>query len=153
MKRFLIWLWGQLDVFNDSPRKGDPVSLLVEETPSRLDEFHKATYAELYSAAWAIVAGPPPAQPGERKKYLALLSSTLPQKGAKIEFNERGEGRVLETDCVGHINIGMANLPVRVQWDPSRLCLKPTEQQSREFYVRLMGGQIPGRAGGMELPA
>lgn len=144
MKRFLIWLWGQFDVFDASPRKGGPVI----SPPPRLDQFHKATYAELYNAAWTIVAGTPP--PGDHKKYLADLLTTWPDKGARIEFNEKGEGRVLETDCIGHIDIGMANLPVRVQWDPSRLCLKPTEKQSRDFHVHLMDGQIPGVAIGME---
>jgi hypothetical protein len=78
--------------------------------------------------------------------------NTWPEKGARIEFNEKGEGRVLVVDegMGGVIDISMENLPVKVRWDPSRLSLKPTEKQDREFFVRLMGGQIPGQASGME---
>lgn len=145
MFRLLTWLWRQFDVF-DTSRREDPVS-----RPPRLDEFHKATYEELYSAAWAIVAGTPP--PGVCiKDHCLSLMNTWPEKGARIEFNEKGEGRVLVVDegLGGVIDISMENLPVKVRWDPSRLSLKPTEKQSREFFVRLMDGQIPGQASGME---
>ena len=151
MFRLLTWLWRQLDVFETSG-KGDPVSPKPAAIlPPRLDEFHKTTYEELYSAAWDIVAGTPPPGISIGDHFLSQLT-TRPDKGARIEFNEKGEGRVLVVDeGYGVIDIGMENLPVKVRWDPSRSNLKPTESQNREFFVRLMDGQIPVlQAGGKE---
>ena len=117
----------------------------------RLDEFHTATYEELFNAAWTIVAGTPPVESAqERKSYLTTLQSEWPTKGARIEFNREGLGRVVATRDFGLIDVVMANLPCKVRWDPSRMCLKPSEAESRQFFVRLMDGSVPGVAGGKE---
>lgn len=122
--------------------------------PPRLDEFHKATYPELFNAAWTIVTVTPPTRDKSGKSYIwKELTTTCSTQGARIEFNNKGEGRVLTTTNCGLIDISMENLPCRVRWNPSRMCLKPTEKQSREFFTRLMDKNVPAMSGGMESSA
>ena len=141
----LVWLKGYFYWWT----KKTPVVV----RPPRLDEFHEATYQELFNAAWLVVNKKAP--PKGRKEFLAYLhelEDVWPTEGAKIEFNDEGLGRVVTIkNGNGRIEIGMANLPVKVRWNPTGMCLRVNEAQSREFFVRLMDGTIPGQpASGVE---
>lgn len=129
-----------------------------EPTPiaTRLDEFHKATFAELFNEAWLIVTGIPPRSVDSVKvidgkfKLQDPIQKEFSSRGARIEFNKEGLGRVVSTDYMSQIDIDMDNLPVKVRWNPTKMCLRPTEAQSRKFAVHLFEGDKPASEGSME---